>query len=107
MWPQAWTGPEVGTGRLSRSGDHRMLPCCKESIPFLEMLCLPGCAWDRKTLRQMEECFLLVYKAGRVRLGTTVQIQNLLQKGEKFEGDVNTGLTDAGENFIMSEKFSS
>lgn len=55
----------------------------------------------------MEECFLLVYKAGRVRLGTTVQIQNLLQKGEKFEGDVNTGLTDAGENFIMSEKFSS
>lgn len=38
MWPQAWTGPEVGTGRLSRSGDDRMLPCCKESIPFLEML---------------------------------------------------------------------
>lgn len=55
----------------------------------------------------MEECFLLVYKAGRARLGTTVQIQNLLQKGENFEGDVNTGLNDAGENFIMSGKFSS
>lgn len=41
-------------------------------------------------------------------LGTTpVQSKRLLQEGEKFDGDVITGLVDTGENFMVSGKFSS
>lgn len=38
-------------------------------------------------------------------LGTTpVQSKRLLQEGEKFDGDVITGLVDTGENFMVSGK---